>query len=46
MVQMIRLTYSHGDLIIPDFILEEVCSPMSPSPDVNQFLRSKSFAAI
>lgn len=24
MVQMFRLTYSHGDLFIPDFILDEV----------------------
>jgi hypothetical protein len=28
-VQVFRLTYSPGDLIIPDFILDEVCSPMS-----------------
>jgi hypothetical protein len=47
MVQMIRLTYSHGDLIIPDFILEEVCSPMSPSPeDGCDFPQRQSLAAI
>ena len=29
MVQVFRLTYSSGDLVIPDFILDEVISPMS-----------------
>ena len=29
MVQVFLLTYSPGDLVIPDFILDEVVSPMS-----------------
>ena len=29
MVQVFLLTYSAGDLVIPDFILDEVVSPMS-----------------
>ncbi len=32
-VQVFRLTYTPGDLIIPDFILDEVCSPMSEEED-------------
>lgn len=33
MVQTILLTYSPGDLVIPDFILDEVVSPMSEEQD-------------
>jgi hypothetical protein len=32
-VQTILVTYSPGDLIIPDFILDEVLSPMSEEQD-------------
>ena len=32
-VQTILVTYSHGDLVIPDFILDEVVSPMSEEQD-------------
>ena len=33
MVQTILVTYSPGDLVIPDFILDEVVSPMSEEQD-------------
>ena len=33
MVQTIPVTYSPGDLVIPDFILDEVVSPMSEEQD-------------
>ena len=33
MVQTILITYSPGDLVIPDFILDEVASPMSEEED-------------
>jgi hypothetical protein len=32
-VQTILVTYSQGDLVIPDFILDEVVSPMSDEQD-------------
>ena len=33
MVQVFLLTYSAGDLVIPDFILDDVVSPMSEEQD-------------
>lgn len=33
MVQVFRLTYSSGDLVIPDFILDEVETPMCDEED-------------
>lgn len=33
MVQTILVTYSQGDLVIPDFILDDVVSPMSDEQD-------------
>ena len=40
--QPLKLSYSQGDLVIPDFILDEVCSPMSDEGDCSLLQRSVS----
>ncbi len=43
--QPIKMSYSQGDLIIPDFILDEVSSPMSQEEDWSPLHRSMSSGA-
>jgi len=40
--QPLKISYSQGDLVIPDFILDDVCSPMTQEEDCCPLQRSMS----
>ncbi len=45
MIQVFQLTYSAGDLVIPDFILDEVVSPMSEEEEDGGGLLCRSMSS-